>query len=100
MSAEENELARAVREFNATVDALMRPGVSWIAELAQLKALISKYPQPAAQILSEQCPAGSISEPPTRHEVDRPCQPTSVRPIQRHAKNPPVRRTDRSAMQT
>ena len=100
MNSEENELARAVREFNATVDALMRPGVSWIAELAQLKVLISKYPQPAAKILSEQCPADAISEPPTCHEADRPCQPTSVRPIQRYAKNPPVRRTDRSAIQT
>jgi hypothetical protein len=100
MNREENELARAVREFNATVDALMRPGVSWIAELAQLKVLISKYPQPAAQILSEQCPAESISELPSRHEVDRPCQPTSLRSIQRYAKSPSVRRNDRSAMQT
>jgi hypothetical protein len=100
MNSEENELARAVREYNATVDALMRPGVSWIAELALLKILISKYPQPAAKILSEQCPADLVGEPPTRREVDRLCQSTSARPVQGNAKNSPVRRTARSPMQT
>ncbi len=57
MTAEENELARAVREFNAAVDSLTWPGVSWIAELAQLKILITKYPDHARQLLGEQPPA-------------------------------------------
>ena len=57
MTTEENELARAVREFNAAVDSLTWPGVSWIAELAQLKILIAKHPDQARQMLAEHTPA-------------------------------------------
>jgi hypothetical protein len=63
MTAEENELARAVREFNAAVDSLKRPGVSWIAELAQLKILVTKYPDHARQLLGEQPPATASVHP-------------------------------------
>lgn len=66
MTAEEDELVRAVREFNEAVDSLAWPGVSWIAELAQLKTLVAKYPDHARQVLGEQPPpatAGASSRP-------------------------------------
>jgi hypothetical protein len=54
MTREETDLARAVREFQAALNSVPRPGVSWIAELAQLKVLICKYPDHARLILREQ----------------------------------------------
>jgi hypothetical protein len=49
--ASPDELMRSVRNFHATVDRMRRPGVSWIAEVTQLKILVGKYPDHARQFL-------------------------------------------------
>ena len=50
---EESGLDRAVREFYETLDSLKWTGASQIAELAQLKLLVSKYPDNARQLVTE-----------------------------------------------
>ncbi|MEV5703906.1 hypothetical protein [Actinoallomurus sp. NPDC052274] len=47
-----DELMRSVHNFHATVNRMRRPGVSWIAEVAQLKILVGKYPVHAREFLA------------------------------------------------
>jgi uncharacterized protein YfaQ (DUF2300 family) len=63
MTREETELARAVRDFQAALNSVPRTGVSWIAELAQLKILIGKYPDHARLILRQQARTSTESAP-------------------------------------
>jgi hypothetical protein len=50
---EENNLARAVREFYALLDSMKWTGASQVAELAQLKLLIGKYPDNARNLVAD-----------------------------------------------
>jgi len=52
----DNSLQRAVDDFNRTLDAIRFQGVSQIAELVQLKILITKYPEQTRQILNDHRP--------------------------------------------
>ncbi|MCO5994558.1 hypothetical protein [Actinoallomurus rhizosphaericola] len=68
--ASPDELMRSVHNFHAAADRMRRPGVSWIAEVAQLKILVGKYPDHAREFLARLgepvpgggCPVGTTTE--------------------------------------
>jgi hypothetical protein len=47
------DLQRSVDEFYAMLDSMSLTGVSQIAELSQLRVLITKYPQHAREMVGE-----------------------------------------------
>jgi hypothetical protein len=66
-----DSLQRAIDDFYRTLDSMRFQGVSQLAELAQLKVLISKYPDHARQMINERQPPGACND--------------SSRPAQDHA---------------
>jgi hypothetical protein len=53
---DKNSLQRAIDDFYEVLDSMRFQGLSQLAELSQLKVLISKYPDHARQILDEHRP--------------------------------------------
>ena len=65
-----DELMRAVENFRASLDGMGRPGVSQIAQIAQLKVLVARYPGHAQEFLKQLSePVPTASDRSTRQAV-------------------------------
>jgi hypothetical protein len=59
-----DSLQRAIDDFYRTLDSMRFQGVSQLAELSQLKVLISKYPEHARKMINERQPPRAGNDSP------------------------------------